>query len=129
MTAPATARGTPAATARPGTAPDGRAGTVGGARELLAASRPFSWINTALPFVAAAFAASGRLDAAVLVGLLYFLFPYNLLMYGVNDLYDYESDIRNPRKASLEGALVPPTSGSLEGASGVASETSPAAPP
>jgi 4-hydroxybenzoate polyprenyltransferase len=75
------------------------------------ASRPFSWINTALPFVAAAFGAAGRIDAAILVGFLYFLFPYNLLMYGVNDLYDYESDIRNPRKASIEGGLVPPTSG------------------
>lgn len=26
-------------------------------------------------------------------------------MYGVNDVYDYESDIRNPRKNSIEGAL------------------------
>ncbi len=39
---------------------------------------------------------------------LYFLGPYNLLVYGVNDAYDYESDLRNPRKASLEGANVPP---------------------
>jgi 4-hydroxybenzoate polyprenyltransferase len=80
-------------------------------RELLSASRPFSWINTALPFLAAAFGAAGGIDGAILVGFLYFLFPYNLLMYGVNDLYDYASDVRNPRKASIEGGLVPPTSG------------------
>ena len=44
-------------------------------RELLSASRPFSWINTALPFAAAAFGAAGRIDAAILVGFLYCLFP------------------------------------------------------
>lgn len=96
-----------------GPATEGRPGPVAAGsvvRELLSASRPFSWINTALPFVAAAFGAAGRIDAAILVGFLYFLFPYNLLMYGVNDLYDYESDIRNPRKASIEGGLVPPAS-------------------
>ena len=35
-------------------------------------------------------------------------FPYNLLMYGINDVYDYESDLRNPRKGGLEGGLLPP---------------------
>lgn len=27
-------------------------------------------------------------------------------MYGVNDVYDYESDMQNPRKGSVEGAVV-----------------------
>ncbi|MFN8620997.1 MAG: prenyltransferase [Chloroflexota bacterium] len=114
MTAPlsarSAARGGADLSAR-GTSPSSGTDAVAITRELLTASRPFSWINTALPFLAAAFGASGRLDAAVVAGFLYFLFPYNLLMYGVNDLYDYASDIRNPRKASIEGAIVPPTSG------------------
>jgi len=29
-------------------------------------------------------------------------------MYGINDIFDYESDLRNPRKGGLEGALLPP---------------------
>jgi len=29
-------------------------------------------------------------------------------MYGINDVYDYESDVRNPRKGGAEGALLPP---------------------
>jgi 4-hydroxybenzoate polyprenyltransferase len=29
-------------------------------------------------------------------------------MYGINDVFDYESDIRNPRKGGVEGALLPP---------------------
>ncbi len=30
------------------------------------------------------------------------------VMYGVNDIFDYESDIKNPRKGGLEGSLVAP---------------------
>lgn len=77
-------------------------------RELLAASRPFSWINTCLPFLATAIATGHRASWAVALGSLYFLVPFNLLMYGINDLYDYESDRRNPRKGGVEGAVLPP---------------------
>jgi 4-hydroxybenzoate polyprenyltransferase len=28
-------------------------------------------------------------------------------MYGINDVFDYESDLRNPRKGGIEGALLP----------------------
>ena len=40
------------------------------------------------------------------VGTLFFLIPYNLAMYGINDVFDYESDLRNPRKGGAEGALL-----------------------
>jgi 4-hydroxybenzoate polyprenyltransferase len=82
-----------------------------GLRDLVLASRPVSWINTGLPFLAAAFEVARGLDLAVVLGTIYFLGPYNLLLYGVNDLFDYESDIRNPRKQSLEGGLVAPGHG------------------
>ena len=42
------------------------------------------------------------------MGTLFFLIPYNLLMYGINDVFDYESDLRNPRKGGIEGALLAP---------------------
>jgi 4-hydroxybenzoate polyprenyltransferase len=29
-------------------------------------------------------------------------------MYGINDVFDYESDVRNPRKGGVEGALLEP---------------------
>lgn len=29
-------------------------------------------------------------------------------MYGINDVFDYESDLRNPRKGGIEGALLEP---------------------
>lgn len=79
-------------------------------REVLAASRPFSWINTAYPFAAGyLLATGGRVDALFVVGTLFFLVPYNLLMYGINDVFDYASDLRNPRKGGIEGGLVEPS--------------------
>jgi 4-hydroxybenzoate polyprenyltransferase len=48
-----------------------------------------------------------EIDALLIIGTLFFLIPYNLLMYGVNDVFDYESDIRNPRKGGIEGAKTP----------------------
>lgn len=75
-------------------------------RRLLLASRPVSWINTAFPFAAAYFLTVRHIDAALIIGTIFFLVPYNLAMYGINDVFDYESDAANPRKGGLEGALL-----------------------
>lgn len=75
---------------------------------LLISSRPISWINTAFPFAAAHYFLGGELNVFFWVTSFFFLIPYNLLMYGINDVYDYESDLRNPRKGGLEGGLLPP---------------------
>lgn len=75
-------------------------------RQLLLASRPLSWINTAFPFAAAYLLTTRHIDLVFVVGTLYFLIPYNLAMYGINDVFDYESDLRNPRKGGAEGALL-----------------------
>ncbi|HTK39420.1 MAG TPA: prenyltransferase [Patescibacteria group bacterium] len=74
---------------------------------LFATSRPISWVNTAYPFAAGYIVMGGGFDTRLLIGTLFFLVPYNLLMYGINDVFDYESDIRNPRKGSIEGAVTP----------------------
>ena len=71
-------------------------------------SRPLSWVNTAYPFAFVYFAITQSIDWVLIVGSLFFLIPYNLLMYGVNDVFDYESDIRNPRKGGVEGAKLGP---------------------
>lgn len=77
-------------------------------RALFLTSRPLSWVNTAYPFAAAYLLATGRVDLPLVVGTLFFLVPYNLAMYGINDVFDYESDLRNPRKGGVEGALLRP---------------------
>lgn len=73
---------------------------------LLRVSRPVSWVNTAYPFAAAAVLTGGLPVWVTVVGTLFFLVPYNLAMYGINDVFDYESDLRNPRKGGVEGAVV-----------------------
>lgn len=81
-----------------------RASTV--ARQLLIASRPVSWINTAYPFAAAYIMTTREVDLTLVLGTLFFLVPYNLAMYGINDVFDYESDLRNPRKGGAHGAVL-----------------------
>jgi len=76
--------------------------------QLFWASRPISWINTAYPFAMAYWLATRQLDATFIIGTLFFLIPYNLLMYGINDVFDYESDLRNPRKGGIEGSVLHP---------------------
>ena len=77
-------------------------------RQAFVASRPVSWINTAYPFAAALLLTTREVDWVLIVGAFYYLIPYNLAMYGINDVFDYASDINNPRKGGIEGALLAP---------------------
>ena len=72
-------------------------------KKLFWIARPISWPNTAYPFAAAYLVSGGSLDLTFWIGVIFFLGPYNLLMYGINDVFDYESDIKNPRKGGIEG--------------------------
>ena len=78
---------------------------------LLKISRPRFWIYLFGPFLIGAAAASDKLTeiATLNVGVLavYFLFPANLLVYGVNDIFDYETDRLNPKKAKYETLVGP----------------------
>jgi len=72
-------------------------------KKLFWVSRPISWPNTAYPFAAGYLVLGGQIDLTFILGTIFFLFPYNLMMYGINDVFDYESDILNPRKGGVEG--------------------------
>jgi len=72
-------------------------------KKLFWVARPISWPNTAYPFAVGYLLTGGNVDLTFIIGTLYFLGPYNLLMYGINDVFDYESDIKNPRKGGVEG--------------------------
>ncbi len=82
--------------------------------EVLKVSRPRFWL-----YEAATFGLVGTV--AALTGLsffgtwqywvfaLYFLIPANILIYGINDIFDYETDKLNPKKGDdAYEALVPP---------------------
>lgn len=77
-------------------------------REAVRVSRPVSWINTAYPFAAAMLITTREISWELIVGTIFFLVPYNLAMYGINDVFDYASDVKNPRKGGIEGAILDP---------------------
>lgn len=75
-------------------------------KDVFVTSRPISWVNTAYPFAAAYYITNRHVNLTFIIGSLFFLVPYNLLMYGINDVFDYESDLKNPRKGGVEGAVL-----------------------
>jgi len=75
---------------------------------IVSSSRPISWVNTAFPFGVSYLLITREFDANFWLGTIFFLIPYNLLMYGINDVFDYQSDLANPRKGGVEGALLEP---------------------
>ena len=75
-------------------------------RRLLIVSRPALWVNTVGTLVTGVWL-SGRLytlDPATLLLLAYLTLPFNLLIYGLNDLSDREEDARSSRKGGWQGA-------------------------
>lgn len=87
--------------------PLARTGSVVG--RLVHISRPVLWINTIGTGVVGVWLTGALMDARALPVLLWLTLPFNLLIYGVNDIYDQETDAANPRKGSLEGARIDPS--------------------
>lgn len=80
-------------------------------KRILKISRPHFWIYELGPYLvwlaAGMSAVTDLWQISVIVFGLYFLFSANLWIYGVNDIYDYETDKLNPKKSEYE-ALVHP---------------------
>lgn len=75
------------------------------------ASRPRFWIYLLGPFAVGAAAATHGLTqtpqfAAMLLGL-FFTYPANLFIYGINDVFDFETDKQNQKKLGYEQVLEP----------------------
>jgi 4-hydroxybenzoate polyprenyltransferase len=77
-------------------------------RRLLYISRPVLWINTVGPAVVGVWLTGDLWRWEALPLLIWLTLPFNLLIYGVNDIFDQETDAKNPRKGSLEGAKILP---------------------
>jgi 4-hydroxybenzoate polyprenyltransferase len=86
-------------------------------RYLFKASRPRFWLYLAGPVavgvVYAARTVDGLFTPATLALFAYFLLPANVLLYGVNDVFDADVDAENPKKEAREirygGDAVVPT--------------------
>ena len=71
-------------------------------------SRPVLWINTVGPATIGMWLSGDLWEWDFLPILLWMTLPFNLLIYGVNDVFDQETDTKNPRKGALEGARIRP---------------------
>ena len=71
-------------------------------------SRPVLWINTVGPATVGMWLSGDLWRWDFLPVVLWLTLPFNLLIYGVNDVFDQETDARNPRKGTLEGARIRP---------------------
>jgi 4-hydroxybenzoate polyprenyltransferase len=78
---------------------------------ILNVSRPRFWIYVFGPYlVGLAAGISSREDLLrhdVIIFAIFFLLPANLLIYGINDIFDWETDRRNPKKAEYEMLVRP----------------------
>lgn len=82
-------------------------------KKLINISRPRFWIYVLGTFMIGVIAAGDpqQLGLATLITLgvlfLFFTYPANLMIYGVNDIYDYETDKHNPKKIEYEELVEP----------------------
>jgi 4-hydroxybenzoate polyprenyltransferase len=80
-------------------------------KEILNISRPRFWLYEMGTYFIGVLVATSFLDnflrPEILVFALFFLIPANILIYGVNDIFDYETDKLNPKKVEYEALLVP----------------------
>jgi 4-hydroxybenzoate polyprenyltransferase len=79
---------------------------------LLKISRPRFWLYVFGPYIVGLLA--GAMNPAFLTDLLqwktiffaiYFLFPANLLIYGINDIFDHDTDAENEKKSGYEARV------------------------
>ena len=75
---------------------------------LLKTSRPIGWIIAPLVFLVGLSYSGADLSFLPILQMLLLSFPYCLFVYGINDVYDYESDKLNPRKKFIEGVKLKP---------------------
>ncbi|GAA2173086.1 UbiA family prenyltransferase [Agrococcus versicolor] len=66
------------------------------------------WINTIGTGALGMWLTGQLLDVAAIPIILWLTLPFNLLIYGVNDIFDQDTDALNPRKGSIEGARIEP---------------------
>lgn len=78
---------------------------------LVKISRPRFWIYVFGPYIVGLLAGANSpqqfFSPAALAFVLFFLFPANLLIYGINDIFDYETDALNPKKEGYETLVRP----------------------
>ncbi|CAB4630290.1 unannotated protein [freshwater metagenome] len=78
-------------------------------KRLVEISRPVLWINTIGTTVMAMWLGGDLWRWDIIPFLIWVTFPFNLLIYGINDIFDQETDNINARKGGMEGAKISPS--------------------
>jgi len=78
-------------------------------RRLIEISRPVLWVNTIGTTVIAMWLSGELWTWSIVPILLWVTFPFNLLIYGINDIYDQDTDADNDRKGGYGGAKIRPS--------------------
>ncbi len=73
---------------------------------LIQVSRPIIWPVLPLVYGLGLYASHAAISLASILQIVLLTFPTNLVGCGLNDIYDYESDRRSPRRRAIWGALV-----------------------
>ncbi len=81
-------------------------------KRLLKISRPRFWIYEIGPYIIGVLAAAQSehfiwLIPLTLIFFIFFTYPANIYIYGINDVYDYDTDKLNPKKISYESLVMP----------------------
>ena len=77
-------------------------------KRLIEISRPVLWVNTIGTTVMGMWLTGQLWTWEILPILIWVTFPFNLLIYGINDIFDQETDNINARKGGYEGAHIFP---------------------
>ena len=78
-------------------------------KRLVEISRPVLWVNTIGTTVMAMWLGGDLWRWDIIPFLIWVTFPFNLLIYGINDIFDQETDNINARKGGMEGAKISPS--------------------
>lgn len=77
-------------------------------RRLVEISRPVLWVNTIGTTIIGMWLSGYLWTWEIVPILIWVTFPFNLLIYGVNDIYDQDTDADNDRKGGYGGAKIKP---------------------
>ncbi len=69
-------------------------------------SRPIAWLVLPVIFIMGMLLSGAKFTFLPLLQIVLLSFPYCIILYGINDVYDYESDKRNVRKGSIQGVVL-----------------------
>ena len=77
-------------------------------KRLIEISRPVLWVNTIGTTITGMWLAGFLWNWDIVPILIWVTFPMNILIYGINDIFDQETDNINARKGGYEGAHIFP---------------------